>query len=784
MSEIRKILIANRGVCACRIMETCTKMNIAFVTIFTKDDEESLHVRDSKESYLVASYMDIDGIIEIAKNCNTDAIHPGYGFQSENHLFAEKCSDAGLIFIGPTADNIRIFNQKHVAKQLAKNVDIPTLPDSGLLRNADDAIQSAAAIGYPVVLKLTAGGGGIGMHICNDNSQLRKRFDTSRMQGVKFFGCGDMYVEKYLHHLRHVEVQVFGDGKGSVIHFGERECSVQRRHQKIIEEAPCPALTEELRKQLCEMAIRLCKSVNYRSAGTVEFLVDDKNKQIFFLEVNVRLQVEHRVTELIYGIDLVQWMINFACPSHKGSLEKALPRGHAIECRIYAENPMKDFQPSSGILTEVVLPEKHTSSDLITDYWVYRGCKISSKYDSLVVNIVQWGLTRSVAIRKMTKSLKNSVLNGPITNLDFLTMFIESPAFFLAKTHTNILNTFKFNARCVEVLSPGLFTTVQDWPGRIRRGLWRVGVPPSGPMDHLSCRIANCLVGNPESSAVLEITAAGPTLKFHCDTYISLTGASMDVAIDSKAISMWKATPIRSGQILDIGSLNTKSGFRAYLAIAGGIEVEEYLGSRSTFASGSFGGYQGRPINSLAILKIGKPINHPLLDQTHQTVNLDAVRVEYGQTWEIGVLPGPHASPDFFTEEDMEMFYRTKWEVHHSSNRLGIRLIGPAPQWARTSGGEGGSHPSNIHDCVYAVGTVNFTGNMPVIIAQDGPSLGGFVCPSTIVQSELWKIGNLMNLIIMLTTRGGEGWEIFSQGRKSDSLLGSGDLTAKEKAPG
>ena len=746
MSEIKKLLIANRGVCAARIMKTCVKMNIDFVTIFTSDDQQLPHVKDSKESYPVTSYLDIDDIIRTARKCDATAIHPGYGFQSENYLFAEKCSEAGIIFIGPTADNLRVFSQKHIAKELAKSVigiNLTTIPDSGLVGSVDEAVRWATLVGYPVMLKLSAGGGGIGTQVCNDELQLRKRFETCRSQGVKYFGCGKLYLEKFIQRPRHVEVQVLGDGKGGVIHLGERECSVQRRYQKVIEEAPCPTLSDELRGNVCNMAVRLCQAANYKSAGTVEFLFDEKNQQFYFIEVNARLQVEHRVTELLYKVDLVEWMIHIACPSNNVNLDQVFrkPCGHAIECRVYAEDPLKDFKPSSGVVTEVILPQQTPSSNCVIDCGVYRGCKISQRYDALLANIVQWGPTRSEATRQMVNSLKNTVFSGPVNNLDYVTEFVESQDFVLANTHTGILKSFECSPRCVEVLSPGLFTTVQDWPGRTRRGLWRIGVPPSGPMDHLACRIANCLVGNPESSAVLEITASGPTLKFHCDAIVALTGASMDASLDGKVIPMWSCSVVKSGTVLVLGSLNTKSGSRTYLAVAGGFDVQEYLGSRSTFPNGNFGGYQGRPLNYGDVIKVGAPNSISGHDELPRTFDIAAVGAEYSQDWEIGVLPGPHANPDFLTDGDIEMFYSTKWKVHHNSNRLGIRLVGPAPEWSRENGGEGGSHPSNIHDCEYAVGTVNFTGNMPIIIAHDGPSLGGFVCPSTIVQSELWKIG-------------------------------------------
>jgi urea carboxylase len=634
------------------------------------------------------------------------------------------------------------LSQKHVAKEYAKKNNVTTIPASGLLSSVEDAVQWANNIGYPCVLKLTAAGGGIGIQLCEDESQVREKYNKTFLQGVKFYGTGEMYVEKFIPRPRHVEVQVLGDGKGNVIHLGERECSIQRRYQKIIEESPCPALTPELRDKVCQMAVRLCQSVAYKSAGTVEFLFVEAAEQFYFLEVNTRLQVEHRLTELCHGIDMVEWMIRLACPSDRNDINLIpfQPRGHAIECRIYAEDPLNGFKPSHGMVTEVILPKE--SSSCIVDTWIFHGCNVSSNFDPLLANIVHWGPTRSQAARQLVQSLKRTVIGGPYSNLGYVTDIISSRSFTIGDIHVNILKDHVCTPRCVEVVSPGLLTTVQDWPGRKGRGLWRIGVPPSGPMDHFACRVANGIVGNPETDAVLEFTLTGPTLKIRCDTSIALTGASMDATLDGQAISMWKKIIVKSGSVLKIGSRNTNLGSRAYLSIAGGIDVPKYLGSRSTFPNGHFGGYQGRPLTVGDVLPFGIPRH---LSNTDVLTQLDAAKLtaEYSEKWEVGVLPGPHANPDFLTDKDITMFYTTEWDIGHNSNRLGIRLMGPAPEWSRTDGGEGGSHPSNIHDCEYAVGTIDFTGNMPIIIAQDGPSLGGFVCPCTIVQSELWKIGQV-----------------------------------------
>ncbi len=623
---------------------------------------------------------------------------------------------------------------------------------------------------------------------------MSKKLPACRALCAKVFGSGDVFMEKFILKARHIEVQVFGDGNGNVIHFGERECSIQRRYQKLIEECPSPALTQERRDQVCEMAVRLCKSVKYQSVGTVEFLFDDVQQQFYFLEVNTRLQVEHRVTELLFGIDLVELMIRQAYKGIDLTQMSAQP-GHVIECRINAEDPSKNFMPTTGVVNKVMLSEESKRSrGCLMDTWINRGCIVTPNYDSLLANVIQWAPTREQAIQAMLNTLNTTIIAGPPNNLGYFREFLKTEQFVKRETYTNSVASFTYNPARVEVIKPGLLTTVQDWPGRQAKGLWRIGVPPSGPMDHLASRVANSIVNNKETDALLEITQCGPTLKFHMDTTVAITGASMEVILDDRQIKMWQKVLVNAGSVLKIGNLSSDLGSRAYLAIAGGFDVPKYLGSRATFPNGNFGGYQGRALRTGDMIPVGEPEkkteygfsnetlrwnvnvlaekesvslnpeiafgsqngetlydNHEITDDsvTQENVvndrifNPSYITTQYSANWSIGVLPGPHANPEYLTDEDMNMFYATQWRVHQNSNRLGIRLCGPAPKWARPDGGEGGSHPSNIHDCEYAVGTINFTGNMPIIIGQDGPSLGGFVCPCTIVQSELWKIGQV-----------------------------------------
>ena len=378
-------------------------------------------------------------------------------------------------------------------------------------------------------------------------------------------------------------------------------------------------------------------------------------------------------------------------------------------------------------------------SDSCKYFLLLIGYEVSPLYDSMIVKVLQWAPTRPECINALRRVLTKSQISGPPNNVAYIGQFLDTAAFRAGDLSTSMLNEFTFSAQCFEVMSAGMMTMVQDWPGRVKQGLWRVGVPPSGAMDHLACRLSNRLVGNEEEAGVLEMCITGPTLKFHCERLVAVAGAPMDVRVDGKLQPQWASFWVKPGMTVSImpGSTSTV-GCRVYLSVAGGVGVPEYLGSRSTFTSGQFGGYQGRLLQTGDMLPVGEPRG----SQSPVSLAEDLIP-KYSNKWHIGCLPGPYADPDYLTTEDSRMFHSTEWKVHHDSNRLGIRLSGPVPTWARTDGGEGGSHPSNVHDYVYAVGSVNFTGNMPIIIAHDGPSLGGFVCPVTIVQSELWKVGQL-----------------------------------------
>lgn len=731
-----KVLIANRGAIACRIIRTLRRLGVRSVAVYTEADALSRHVIEADEAYLIGegaaaeSYLDTAKILRAARESGAQAVHPGYGFLSEKADFAEQCAAAGITFIGPTPQQMRAFGLKHTARELAMQNQVPLLPGTGLLADVDTALHEAAQIGYPVMLKSTAGGGGIGMRLCWNKTDLAEAYESVRFLAQNNFKDAGLYLEKYVENARHIEVQIFGDGQGKVIALGERDCSVQRRNQKVIEETPAPNLTPALRQALLDTAVRLGQAVNYQSAGTVEYIYDAATGEFYFLEVNTRLQVEHGVTEEVTGIDLVEWMV-LQASADLAPLDSFVirPQGASIQARVYAENPAKEFQPSCGVLTGADFPEAAR-----IETWVERGVEVTPFYDPMLAKIIVRGTDRNDAIAKLEAALADTHLYGIETNCDYLRQILRATPFRQGQHTTRFLGGFHYSAHTVDVLDPGVQTTVQDYPGRT--GYWNIGVPPSGPMDALAFRLANRLVGNDEGVAGLEITFTGPTLRFNCDSVIAVSGAPIEVRLDGEPLAQWRSHAVQAGCVLQFGKL-TGAGCRVYLALHGGFDVPEYLGSRSTFTLGQFGGHAGRTLRAGDVLHI-----EPALQ--HTTRQLPAALLPYyGTVWEIGVLYGPHGAPDFFTDDDIRTFFAADWEVHYNSNRTGVRLIGPRPQWARSDGGEAGLHPSNIHDNAYAIGAVDFTGDMPVILGPDGPSLGGFVCPVTIAQAELWKMGQL-----------------------------------------
>ncbi|MGP5369789.1 urea carboxylase [Pseudomonas helleri] len=738
------VLIANRGEIAVRAIRTLKQLGVKSVAVYSEPDRNAAHVVMADIAIALNgekaadSYLRIDKILAAAKESGAQAIYPGYGFLSESAEFADACESAGIVFIGPTADQIREFGLKHRARELAAAAHVPMTPGTGLLDSLEQALEEADRIGYPVMLKSTAGGGGIGLTRCDDAQALREAYDGVKRMGEQFFRDSGAFLERFVDQARHIEVQIFGDGKGRVVALGERDCSLQRRNQKVVEETPAPHLPAATRAALHSAAVKLGESVNYRSAGTVEFIYDGACDEFYFLEVNTRLQVEHPVTEMVTGLDLIECMLKVGAddPLDWAAMERA-PQGSAIEVRIYAEDPLRNFLPSPGVLTEVFFPE-----GVRVDGWVSTGTEVSAFYDPMIAKLIVHADDREKAIAKLQAALAATRLHGISSNIDYLRQIVSEPRFLAGNVWTRMLDSCAFKPSIIEVLEPGTYSSIQDYPGRL--GYWSVGVPPSGPMDDYAFRLANRIVGNHESAAGLEFTLQGPSLRFHCDAVVALTGADCPASLDGEEMPYWAPIQVKAGQVLRLG--RAINGCRTYLAIRNGLDVPEYLGSRSTFALGQFGGHAGRTLRTADMLSISQPelaaCTTPAPLCAPQAAD-SALIPTYGNTWKIGVLYGPHGAPDFFTPESIEEFFAAEWEVHYNSNRLGIRLSGPKPSWARLDGGEAGLHPSNVHDCEYAIGAINFTGDFPVILAKDGPSLGGFVCPVTIAKAELWKIGQV-----------------------------------------
>jgi urea carboxylase len=577
------------------------------------------------------------------------------------------------------------------------------------------------------MLKATAGGGGIGMRVCRDEAAVLDGFASVARMGAASFGDAGVFLERYVERARHIEVQIFGDGEGRVVALGERDCSLQRRNQKVVEEAPAPNLPAHARAGLIAAAVRLGEAARYLGAGTVEFLYDEAREDFFFLEVNTRLQVEHGVTEQVMGIDLVEWMIRGAAGDF-GFLADAPtePKGASIQVRVYAEDPALDYRPTSGLLTNVAFPPVRVET------WVASGAQVSSFYDPMLAKIIVTAADRAAAVSALQAALDDTHIAGIETNLRWLRDVVRLGAFVTGAVSTKALESVVYAPRSIRVISGGTATSVQDFPGRI--GYWAVGVPPSGPMDDLNFRLGNRLLGNPAGTAGLEITATGPTLLFNTPVRICLTGADFGATLDGAPVPRNTPVSIAEGQTLSLGRVR-HGGVRGYLALAGGLDIPAYLGSRSTFDLGEFGGHAARRLLAGDTLHLGDaPASSPLAITAPPPI---------GREWRLRVLYGPHGAPDFFTDGDIETFTATSWKVHYNSNRTGVRLIGPKPHWARADGGEAGLHPSNIHDNPYAIGAVDFTGDMPIILGPDGPSLGGFVCPFTVIAADLWKVGQL-----------------------------------------
>ncbi|MGW4214399.1 urea carboxylase [Lentzea sp. NPDC004789] len=750
MTSFDVVLVANRGEIARRIIRTAQALAMKTVAVYSDADRAAPHVREADTAVRLGpapareSYLRADAIVEAALDSGAGLIHPGYGFLSENVEFARSVEAAGLRFVGPSPEQIAAFGRKHTAREIALAAGVPMLAGTGLLSSADEAVAEAERIGLPVMVKATGGGGGIGMQACATADEVRAAFERVELLARQNFGSAGVFLERLVRPARHVEVQLFGDGLGRVAVIGDRDCSLQRRNQKVVEEAPAPALPDDVRSLLHSSARDLAASVGYRSAGTVEFIYDPVRQEASFLEVNTRLQVEHPVTEMVFGVDLVELMLRLARDGADGLPDRVfdspwVPDGHAVEARVYAEDPAKDSLPSSGLVTRAVFPAE--LDGVRVDGWIETGLEVSPHYDPMLAKVIAAGPNRDAALDLLGEALDGSRVDGIVTNLGLLRALTGSDDVRAAAHSTSTLDVTTDPDPRVDVLVPGTMTTVQDLPGRI--GYWQVGVPPSGPFDAVSLREANLAVGNPETAPGLEITASGPILRFSVPAVVCLTGAAVESDVDGEPVPQWEPVDVPAGGTLRIGSI-TGSGLRVYLAVRGGLDVPAYLGSASTFTLGGFGGHAGRALLSGDVLRLGSPdaAENPGLTTIGGPTPAHR-RPAIVDAWEIAVTEGPHGAPEFFTRADLDSFYGTDFKVHHNSARTGIRLVGPKPVWARPDGGEAGLHPSNIHDTPYAIGAIDFTGDTPVVLGPDGPSLGGFVCPAVVASGDLWKLGQL-----------------------------------------
>jgi acetyl-CoA carboxylase biotin carboxylase subunit len=440
----KKILVANRGEIAVRVIRACREMGITTVAVYSDVDRAALHVRRAEEAYHIGaaaaseSYLNISKIIETAKRCGADAIHPGYGFLSERAAFARACRERGIVFIGPTPESMELMGSKTRARQAMQKAGIPFVPGSaGGIATAEEASKIAGSIGYPVMIKAAAGGGGKGMRLVHAAAELKSAFESASSEALRSFGDGEVYIEKYIENPRHIEIQILADQHGNCVHLGERECSVQRRHQKVVEESPSPLVDEAMRQRMGEVAVRVGKAAGYVNAGTVEFLADNQ-RNFFFLEMNTRLQVEHPVTELVYGLDLVQLQIRIAAGEKLPlTQEDVRPRGHAIECRVYAEDPENNFFPSPGKITRLMVPSGPGIRD---DSGVYEGWTVPLDYDPMLSKLIAFGATREQARTRLLRALNEYFVGGICTNLGLFRRILRDEKFVSGDLNTGFLD--------------------------------------------------------------------------------------------------------------------------------------------------------------------------------------------------------------------------------------------------------------------------------------------------------------------------------------------------------
>ncbi|MBM4378149.1 MAG: acetyl-CoA carboxylase biotin carboxylase subunit [Deltaproteobacteria bacterium] len=472
MAKIRKVLVANRGEIALRVMRTCKELGISTVAVFSEADRSALFVRCADEAYCVGpaasreSYLRQDVILDVAKRSGADAIHPGYGFLSENASFVRACEKAGVTFIGPPASAMDAMGEKTRARANMIKAGVPVVPGTDALSSVDEARAFAQKVDFPVMLKAAGGGGGKGMRKVEDPKEFDSAWRSAKSEAMGAFGNDAVYIEKFLDKPHHVEIQVFGDTHGNVIHLNERECSAQRRHQKVVEETPSPILTPKMRAEMGEVAVRAARAVNYVGAGTVEFLVDSARK-FYFLEMNTRLQVEHPVTEWVTGVDLVRWQIQIAEGAKLPLLQAPTPNGHSIEVRVYAEDPAQNFMPSPGRITALHTPSGPNIRD---DSGVYAGYEVPRFYDPMISKLSVWAPTRAEAIERMKRALSEYMVKGITTNVRYLSAIMDNPEFrggdydtgFLPRQHQALLGRENEHLTELSVIAAAVYAHTQD----------------------------------------------------------------------------------------------------------------------------------------------------------------------------------------------------------------------------------------------------------------------------------------------------------------------------------
>ncbi|TDZ48384.1 putative urea carboxylase [Colletotrichum trifolii] len=673
MRAIRTVLVANRGEIAVRCIRACRKLGIDTVAIYTAADSGSLHVSQATRSLLLdddgpGAFANVEKILDICKAESIDAVFAGYGFLSENAGFARQVQEHDMAFVGPDYRSIEAMGLKHTARELAVAASVPVVKGSGLLRNPDEAVEAARVAGLPVMLKASGGGGGMGTQVCWTEDE-------------------------------------------------------------VVEECPSPHLADkpELRQRLLDCATSLTRSINYRSAGTVEFLVDDESDDFFFLEMNTQLMLVQADYELAKAGGIPSDVLL--------KLQKDTPNGAAIEVRICCENPASQFLPSSGLVQQLRWPAEDNAR---VDTWIQAGTRVSSDFDSLLAKVMVRKDTRDSAIRHLVDVLQYTQIGGIVNNLAFLRHLITSQPFRSGRTLTMFLSEqYKFEPCGIQVIAPGGHTTIQQ--ARIR-SINGFGIPKGGPMDDLSATLANLIVGNEKDTECLEVVMMGPELMFLSETIISICGADLPVELDGKTVDMWSRVHVRPGQKLKLGIVRGH-GASCYIAFEGGLpSAADWLGSKSTTSSLGLGGLQGRILRHGDYLELAK-INFDA-DRGTATLPLE-LRPPLNVT-EICVMHGPHDSDDFITHKGRDQLSSATWKVNHNCSRTGIRLDGPSIEWARETGGTAGAHPSNVVDYPYpSPGGVNWTGDSPAIFPRDAPDLGGFLCSSTVPSAELWKLGQL-----------------------------------------